>query len=60
MNLGNLCRSISFSNTVVVFLIPSETVDARSNTPMIGFVTTPTIPFPKPLKNPPNPSFSAP
>lgn len=37
-NLGYRARSSpSASNTVVVFLIPSETLEAKSNTPATGF-----------------------
>ena len=58
MNLGNLILSISCgSNTVVVFLIPSVTLLAKSKTPITGLVTAPTNPLPTPLKNPPAPDL---
>jgi hypothetical protein len=39
-NRGSLIFSNSLSKTFVVFLIPSETFVARSNTPMMGLDTT--------------------
>lgn len=33
---------------------------AKSTTPAVGLVTSPTTPFPKPLKNPSTPSSLAP
>ena len=39
------------------FLTPSEVFEIKSKVPLTGFTTSPTTPFPSPLKKPPTPPF---
>jgi hypothetical protein len=59
INLGGLFRLIS-SAFSVTRLTESKVPEAKSIIPPVGRATSPTTPFPTPLKNPPNPSCRAP